>query len=164
MSGSQRNNRKTYLPSQVPNPSPPQYWLAGAATCVNNYNLISQRGYITQACTPPKYIIPDTGCTWHYVPPSIELNNITEDSIRVRMHDAKHNQSTHCGESPLLQLLLNKAAHIAHKIPQLTQSLFSISKLCNNDCVATSDKKYCNIHHVELTLHYYEYCNIFYRM
>ena len=63
-----------------------------------------------------------------------------EDSIRVRMPDERHIQSTHCGELPLLQSLPNAASRIAHKIPQLTQSLLSISKLCDNDCVATFDK------------------------
>ena len=108
---------------------------------MNNDNLLSQESYITQACTPPKYTIPDTGCTGHYVPPSIELDNITEDIIRVRMPDARHIQSTHCGKLPLLQSLPNAAARIAHRIPQLTQSLLSINKLCDNDCVATFDKK-----------------------
>ena len=115
--------------------------------CMNNDNLLSQESYITQAFTPPKYIITDMGCTGHYVPPSIELNNITEDSIRIRMPDSRHIQSTNCGELPLLQSLLNATARIAHKIPQLTQSLLSIRKLCDNDCVATFDKKYCNINH-----------------
>ena len=114
---------------------------------MNNDNLLSQKSYITQACTPQKYIITDTGCTGHYVPPSIELNNITEDSIRVQMPDARHIQSTHCGELPLLQSLTNATTRIAHKIPQLTQSLLFISKLCNNDCVATFNKTHCNIHH-----------------
>ena len=97
---------------------------------MNNDNLLSKKSYITQACALSKYIIPDTGCTGHYVPPYIELNNITEDSICVRMPDARHIQSTHCGELPLLQSLPNAAESIAHIIPQLTQSLLSISKLC----------------------------------
>ena len=80
------------------------------------------------------------GFTGHYVPPSIELNNITEDGIRVRMPDTRHTQLTYGGQLPLLQPLPNAAARIAHKIPQLTQSLLSISKLCDNDCVATFDK------------------------
>ena len=63
------------------------------------------------------------------------------------MPDARHIQSTHCGELPLLQSLLNATARIAHKIPQLTQSLLSIRKLCDNYCVDTFDKKHCNIHH-----------------
>ena len=95
---------------------------------MNNDNLSRQKSYITQACTPPKYIIPDTGCTGNYASPSIELNNITEDIIRVRIPDARHIQSTHCGELPLLQSLPNAAARIAHIISQLTQSLISISK------------------------------------
>ena len=147
MEGPKRNTRKTYLPSQVPNPISLQHWLEGTATCVNNDNLLSQESYITQACTPPKYIIPDTGCTGNYVPPSIKLNNITEDSICVRIPDARHIQSTHCGELSLLQSLTNTAARIVHRIPQLTQSLLSIRKLFYNDCVATFDKKHCNIHH-----------------
>ena len=105
------------------------------------------KSYITQACTPPKYIIPDTGCTGHYVPPSIELNNITEDIIRVWITDARHIQSNHCGELPLLQSLTNAAARIAHRIPQLTWSLLSISKLCDNDCVDTFDKQHCSLHY-----------------
>ena len=108
--------------------------------CVNNDNLFSKISYITQACTPPKYIIPDTGYTGNYVQPSIELKNITEDSILVRMPYARHIQSTHCGELPLLQSIPNAASHIAHRIPQLTQSLLSIKTLCKNDCVATFDK------------------------
>ena len=147
MSVSQRNMSKIYLPSQVPNPSPPQHWLAGAAMCVNNDNLLRQKSFITQACTPPKYSILDTGCTGHYVPPSIELNKITEDSICVHMPDARHIQSTHCGKLPILQSLTNAAARIAHRIPQLTWSLLSISKLCDNDCVAMFDKQHWNIHY-----------------
>ena len=141
MGRSKRNKSKAYLPSQVLNPSTTQHWLAGAATCVNNDNLLRQKNYTIQFCTPPKYTIPDTGCTGDYVPPSMEINNIKEDSIHVQMPDAIHIQSTHCGELPLLQSLPNASAHIAHKIPQLTQSLLSISKLCNDDCVATFDKK-----------------------
>ena len=114
---------------------------------MNNDNLLRQESYITQACTPQKYIIPDPGCTGHYVTPSIEINNITEDSIRVCIPDAIHIQSTHCGKLTLLQSLPNAAARIAHRIPKLTQSLLSISKLCNSDCVATFDKQYCNIHY-----------------
>ena len=114
---------------------------------MNNDNLLSQKSYITQACTPPKYIIPDTGCTGHYVPPYIELNNITEDSIHVRMPDARHIQSKHCDELSLLKSLPNTATRIAHIIPELTQSLVSIIKLCDNDCVATFDRKDCNINH-----------------
>ena len=139
MGRSQINKSKKYLPIQVMNLSPLQHWLVGATTCVNNDNLLRYKSYITQACTPPKYIIPDTGCTWHYVPPSIELDNITEDSIRVRIPDAIHIQSTHCGKFSLLQSLPNEAALIAHRIPQLTQSLLPIRKLCDNDCVATFD-------------------------
>ena len=97
--------------------------MAGAAICVN------QKSYIAQACTPPKYIIPDTGCTGHYVPTSIQLYGIMEVSTRVQMPDEIHIQSTHCVELPLLQSLPNAAARIAHKIAQLTQSLLSISKL-----------------------------------
>ena len=63
------------------------------------------------------------------------------------MPDARHTQSMHCGELPLLQSLTNEAARIAHRIPQLTQSLLSISKLCYNECVATFDKQHCNIHY-----------------
>ena len=70
--------------------------------CVNNDNLLSQKSYTTQACTPPKYIIPNTGCTGYYVPPSLKNDNITEDSIRLRMPDARHIQSMHYGELPLL--------------------------------------------------------------
>ena len=114
---------------------------------MNNDKLLRQKSYITQTCTPPKYIIPDTGCTGHYVPPSIELNKITEDSIPVQMPDARHIQSTHCGELPLLQSLPNAAAHIAHRMPQLNQSLLSIRKLCDNDYVATFDIQHCNIHY-----------------
>ena len=146
MGGSQINKSKAYLPSQVPNPSLPQNWLAGADTCVNNDNWLSQKSCITQACTPPKYIIPDTVCTVHNVPPSIELNNVMEDIIRVQMSDTRYIQSTHCGKLPLLQSLPNAAVRIVQKIPQLTQSLLSISKLCDNDCVATFDKNHCNIH------------------
>ena len=114
---------------------------------MNNDNLLGKKSYITQACTPPKYIIPDTGCTRHYVPPFIELNNITDYSFRVHMTYERHIQSNHCGELPLLQSLLNSTARIAHKIPQLTQSLLSIRKLCDNDCVDIFNKKNCNIHH-----------------
>ena len=70
-----------------------------------------------------------------------------EVSIRLHMPDARHIQSTHYGELPLLWSLPNTASRIAQKIPQLTQSLLSISKLCDNDCVATFNKKKCNIHH-----------------
>ena len=73
--------------------------------------------------------------------------NITEDSIRVQITDARHVQSTYCGKLPLLQSLPNVAARIGHRIPQLTQSLLSISKLCDNDCVATFDKQHYNIHY-----------------
>ena len=121
--------------------------MAGAATCVNIDKLLSKKSYTTKACTPPKYIIIDTGCTGHYVPQYIELNNITEDSIRVRMSDAKHTRSTHCGELPLLKSLTNAAERIAHKTPQLTQSLLSISKLCDNEGMVVFDKRHCNIHH-----------------
>ena len=65
------------------------------------------------------------------------------------MPDARHIQLTHCGKLPLLQSLLNAAARIVHIIPQLTQSLLSFSKLCDNDCVAAFDKKNCNIHQNE---------------
>ena len=106
---------------------------------MNNDNLFRQKSYITQACNPPKYMIPDTGCTVHYVPPSVELNNIMEDIIRVQMPDAIHIQSTNYGELPLLKSLPNAAVCIAHIVPQLTQSLLSISKLCDNDCEATFD-------------------------
>ena len=147
MGGSQINKSKQYLPSQVPNPSSLQHWLEGAATCVNIDNLLRQKSYITQACTPPKYIIFDTGCTGHYILPSIELNNITEDSIRARMPDSGQIQSMHCGELPLLKSLPNAAAHIDHRIPQLTQSLLSLRKLCNNDCVAMLNKQHYNIHY-----------------
>ena len=116
---------------------------------MNNDNLLRQKSHTTQACTPPKYIIPDTGCTGNYVPPYIELNNIAEDSIRVRMPDARHIQSTHCGKLPLLQSLPNVAEHIAHRIPQLTRSLLSIRKLCDNDCVATFNKQHFNIQYME---------------
>ena len=109
---------------------------------MNNGNLLRQKSYITQSYTTPKYIIPDTVCTGHYVPPSIEINNITEDNIRIWMPDERHIQSNHCGKLTLLQSLPNAAAHIAHIIPQLTQSLLSISKLCDNDCVATFDKQH----------------------
>ena len=125
----------------VPNHIPLQHWLTGAATCVNNDNLLGQESCIIQACTPPKYIIPDTGCTGNYVPPFIEINNITEDSIRIRMHDAIHIQSKHCGDLPILQSPPNAATRIAHRIKQLTQLLLSISKLCDNDCVARFNKK-----------------------
>ena len=108
--------------------------------CVNNDNLLSQTNYITKTCTSPKYIIPDMGCTGYYVPPPIELNNIMEDSIHVRVPDSRHTKSTQCGELLILQSLPNSEARIAHKIPQLTQSLLSIRKLCDNDCVATFDK------------------------
>ena len=110
-----------------------------AAKCVNNDNLLRHKSYITQSCAPPKYTIPGTGCTGNYVPTSIELNNITEDSILVQIPYARHFQSTHYGELPPLQSLPNAAARIAHKIPQLTQSLLYISKLFDNDCVATFD-------------------------
>ena len=63
------------------------------------------------------------------------------------MPDEIYIKSTHCGELPLFQSLPNAAALIAHRIPKLTQSLLSINKLCENDCVATFDKKNCNIHH-----------------
>ena len=53
----------------------------------------------------------------------------------------------HCGELPLLQSLPNAAAHIAHRMPQLNQSLLSIRKLCDNDYVATFDIQHCNIHY-----------------
>ena len=70
------------------------------------------------------------------------------------MPDARHIQSTYCGELPLFQSLLNAAARIAHMIPQLTHSLLSISKLFDNYCVDTFDKKHCNIHHnVKLIIH-----------
>ena len=102
MVGSQRNKSKCFLSSQVPNPIPPQHWLTGTATCVNDDTLLIQESYITQDWTPPKYIIPDTGYTVNYVSPSIELNKITEGSIRVRMPDAKKIQSTHCDKLNLL--------------------------------------------------------------
>ena len=54
---------------------------------------------------------------------------------------------THCGELPLLKSLPNAAAHIDHRIPQLTQSLLSLRKLCNNDCVAMLNKQHYNIHY-----------------
>ena len=63
-----------------------------------------------------------------------------EDSIRVHMPDARQTQSTHWGELTLLQSLPSAAARTAHRIPQIIQSLLAISKLCNNDCVATFDK------------------------
>ena len=63
------------------------------------------------------------------------------------MPDSRHNQSTHYGELPLLKSILNTAERIVQKIPQLTQSLLSISKLCDNDCAATFNKKHHNIHH-----------------
>ena len=41
--------------------------------------------------------------TGNYVQPSTELKNLTKDSIRVRIPDARHIQSTHCGELLILQ-------------------------------------------------------------
>ena len=64
--------------------------------CVNNNNLIN-KSYVTQACTPPTYIIPDTGCTGHYVPTNVELKNTIDDKIRVQMPDAQHISSMQCG-------------------------------------------------------------------
>ena len=47
---------------------------------------------------------------------------------------------------------------IAYRIPQLTQPLLSIRTLFDNDCVATFDKKHCNIHHNrKLILHSEQY-------
>ena len=70
------------------------------------------------------------------------------------MHDAIHIQSKHCGELPILQSPPNAATRIAHRIKQLTQSLLSISKLCNNDYVATFNKQHCNINYNgQLILH-----------
>ena len=91
------------------------------AACANNDKLLIQKSYITQACTQPKYIITDTGCTGIYVPPSLEINSMMEDSIRLLMPDERHIQLNQCGELPLLQSLTNAAARIAHKITQLTQ-------------------------------------------
>ena len=71
--------------------------MARAAVCVNNNNLLNKIN-VTQACTPPTYIIPDTGFTGHYFPTNVELKNKIDDKIRVRMPDARHISSTQCGE------------------------------------------------------------------
>ena len=63
------------------------------------------------------------------------------------MPDARYIQLTHCGKLSLLQSLTNEAARIAHRMPQLTLSILSIRKLCDNDCVDTFDKKHCNLHY-----------------
>ena len=113
--------------------------MSGAAVCVNNNNLLN-KSYVTKSCTPPTYIIPDTGCTGHYVPTNVELKNTINYNICVQMPDERHISSTQCGELPLLHALPDAAARIAHKITQLTQSLLSISRLCDNECVAPFDK------------------------
>ena len=109
-----------------------------AAACVNNKNLLNKI-YVTQSCTPPTYIIPDKGCTGHYVPTNVELKNTIDNNICAQMPNARHISSTHCGELPLLNTLPDAAARIAHKIPQHTQSLLLISRVCENDCVAIRD-------------------------
>ena len=92
-------------------------------------------------------MIPGTGRARNYVPPSIEINNITEDTIRVQMPDARQTQSTHCGKLTLLQSLTNEEARIVHIIPQPTQSLLSTNKLCDDDCMTTFNKQHCNIYY-----------------
>ena len=82
----------------------------------------------------------DFGPIW-FGPTSFGPSTLGQDSIRVQMPDARHIQSTHCGELPLLQSLPNAEARIAHIIQQLTQSLLSISKSRDNYCVATFDQK-----------------------
>ena len=68
-------------------------------------------------------------------------------TFHVHMPNVRQIQTTHCVKLPLLQSLPNAAACIAHRIPQLTQSILSIRKLCDNECVDKFDKQHCNIHY-----------------
>ena len=93
------------------------------------------------------HLLPDTGCTGHYVPPYVHLNALRPNRIGVRMPDARKVYSTHAGRLPALRNLPSLASQIAHRIPSLKTSLLSISTLCDDDCVAVFTKAGCYIFH-----------------
>ena len=93
-----------------------------------------------------QYIIPDTGCTGHYVNNSVYLHQPYPAHLKIRMPDGRHITSSQAGCIPYLDQVAPDAAK-AHTIPQLSQSLLSIGQLCDHDCTAVFTKTQCTIVH-----------------
>ena len=93
-----------------------------------------------------QYIIPDTGCTGHYVNQSVYLHQPYPAHLKIRMPDGRHITSSQAGCIPYLDQVAPDAAK-AHTIPQLSQSLLSIGQLCDHDCTSVFTKTQCTIVH-----------------
>ena len=79
MGGSKRNISKTCLPvlgGQQGGQHMYQYWNSGAAGFNQQNKILKHNDINSIACTPPQYIIPNTGCTGHYVSPDVHLRNM----------------------------------------------------------------------------------------
>jgi hypothetical protein len=118
--------------------------------CNNLIHSNTEFKLVTRTPTPPKitYLIPDTGCTGHYVNNDVTLSRCTPANLKIRMPDGRHITAAEQGQLPLIQDISQNAA-VAYKIPLLSQSLLSIGKLCDNNCTATFSKTDCVIKHNE---------------
>ena len=61
------------------------------------------------------------------------------------MPDGRTMYTTTSGHLPLLKKLQSSRAKTAHHLPNLSHSLLSISKLCDDGCTATFNKNNCVI-------------------
>ena len=102
---------------------------------------------ITKHPTSPHSAILDSGCSHHFIQATAPTNDTQPNTdIIVQLPDGSNLTSSHSTTINLHPTLPTEAQH-AYVLPNLQQSLLSISQLCDNGCTAHFNQDTVSIQH-----------------